>query len=300
MPLYKKLVTILPRNLETASQAHSLETKTKSRIITGGVIAGVFIGAFILGAVLLTALPTAPPPDVYGLRVIDGATGKELPTNEITYTLYGTNDLEDWVSFEELETGTDISSILEGDLDAEYSAWAVRFKADAVDHSDTLYDEDEGARAYYERWDTLVKGTMNTLVLYETPDTVGGIAWHSENLTVISAIASVWNQENFTVLIVGNMTQVNAMYVAGSNYENEVDDMPSLIFNFSEDVALSDLSIAGTTKRRVNATAIAFDFYMISATPTIVDCIWGEDAPGTMAIDSGYVSFGDDVLFNFA
>ena len=297
-----------PRNLETKSKAklHASTYKPETRKGWLQILAvvGVAALAFIIGTALFTAIPTGgggtPPAQVFGLNPIDGMSGKTLPDNVIQYTIYGTDDKDDFSAFDSLVSGTDLSNIDESDLDTDYTYFIIRFRADAVAHSSALFVKDQGTRIFYERWAEIYRGIPNTLVLYEKFNLVAGIVWDSVNMAVISNISTVGAYQNITMLVQGNSTQTNAMYIAGKNYANEEDDSPSIIVTFNGSISLSDFNIAGTTKTRVNSTAIKYEFYQITASPALFNGIWNTDAASSLGVKRVQVLYGQNYLFRFA
>ncbi|MHA1892069.1 MAG: hypothetical protein ACTSYS_13835 [Promethearchaeota archaeon] len=267
--------------------------------LIGGVALLVIIGIVTYYGFFAPGLSQQPAQQGFSITVKDGSRQIEISDSDITYTLYGTDDLSEWSEFEEIENGTSLS-ISSGDLDG-YTYYVVKMNA-TVSKSD--YDADDAGidkidekydHEFYTRWFVIDPNSANTFYLYEKPSAVGIVAVYSENFTAITNVSTVEATTNVTFIVGSNKTQQHAYYVQGSNYQNEYDDSPTILVNFNTTISLSDVTMVGASKIRYNSTAIRFEFTQISSVPTILDLKW-DDEVTNKAISDVSLLFGETSL----
>lgn len=269
-------------------------------ILVGASVGGYMIADFAADGQLFNIAPVTPTPTTptgFSIKTYDGATIDLLDNGDFDYTLYGTDDLSDWVSFDEIEDGDSLGDISTADL-VDYDYFVVRYNG-TIEIEDPADEDEELDVHMYERWAQITPGVTNTLYSYQTPTTVGTFGYYSLNMTTITTTAET-NQvnglKNITLIVASNLTENNAMYITGQNFENEINDYPYFEITFNTTIAMSNFSISSTSKSRVNATALRFGFDMISSTPQAFNCIWGSTADRFTAILAIHVYYGDTLL----
>jgi hypothetical protein len=250
------------------------------------VIAVGGLGILLLGNYVgwwSIAQPTTPPTTEFDISVMDGMTGKTLPNGDFNYTLLGTDNLDDWLEFEEIKEGdslSEISASIFADPDNEYANYVVKYVG-LVEHDDDLYGEDYdwGDRAYYERWDIIDPSGNNVLVAYQTPSDADFVTVNSESFAIIDlATANVSATTNFTIIAGSNATQEDAIYMSGANYQNEQDDYVVFQIQFNDTVSLSEFAVKGASKLRANSTTINYRVGSLGPTATSYICEWDHEA----------------------
>jgi hypothetical protein len=255
-----------------------------------------------------SALPPGEEPAVYSMKARDGMRNIDLPKDQIHIRFFGVvgNDLSDFGSFDLLVTGH-LEDLVTSDFDtASYDNFVIAvtgnvLKAWWVDQddlnkagvveADTTYDH-----VYYERFFVVSKTIANTLVLYEQPSTSGIVVLNAETFNAVNMTAGLIGKVNATILVQSNHTQNRAAWIAGPNYENELDDMPAIVVRCNDTIALADLSIAGTTKSRVNSTALRFEFTAIMSDPQVFQLKWGDSVTHHVKANQISLQWDSDML----
>lgn len=242
-------------------------------------------------------LPGEEP--VYSIEVWDGVEGIQLDTSDFNYTLWGTDNLDDWVDFEEIEDGNDLDDITEADLtdeDNDYLFFVVNYSGYVEEESMDEWENDYlGDRTYSERWSVLNINAKNMLLSYQKPSDSGIALLNSETFEALNYSMELNTTTNFTIVASSNVSQPSAKYVTGYNYQDEMDLTPRIIMTFNGSVNSGDISISGTTKDRVNDTALEFSFYELSATPQFFIAEWNPDETA-LAITHVELYYGEELL----
>lgn len=263
-------------------------------LVLGAIGVGTYFVGNYLGLWSITQVP--PSQEGFSIHVVDGMLGKTLPNDEFSYVLYGSNDLADWLEFDELDSDDSLSHITTGDFEEDYTYFVIAYTG-LVEHDDTIYGEahDIGTRAYYARWVVLDTTGPNVLIAYQTPSDSDFLLVNSETFQNI-AYTDIPDQQNFTVIAAINQSQINdAKWVAGPNYSNEEDDYLILKFTFNVTIALTDVSMSGASKYRISDTVIGFKFTELSGIASVFHLEWGEDAPDCV-INDYKLYFGQTLL----
>jgi len=267
--------------------------------LVAGTALLIILGVVIYYGFFTPGLVSQPATSGFSITVKDGSRQIEISDSDITYTLYGTDNLDEWSEYEQIENGTSLS-ISSSDLDG-YTYYVVKMNA-TVSKSD--YDSDDDGitktdekydHLFYDRWFVIDPDAPNTFYLYEKPSAVGIVAVYSQNFTAISDISTVEATTNITFIVASNKSQPHAMYVQGPNYQNEYDDAPTILVNFNTTISLSDITLSGATKIRYNSTAIRFEFSEISSVPSVLDLKWDDEVTNKAIADVSLL-FGETEL----
>jgi len=244
----------------------------------------------------LDTLSAIDVPTTFSIEVIDGMTLESLDEGDFDYTLYGSDDLNDWLSFDTIDSGSGLNKISDSDLDTDdYTYFVVAYNGTRP-NSDFDEEDQLGDRTYYERWAQLQKGKKNTLYAYWQPSSAGIVAVNQDSFAYINvATSNITTAANATFMVGTNATQEDSAYVSGSNYQNEISDAPSIVIHFNTTVALSDFSVSGTSKSRVNSTAIKYSFSMLSPIVQTFEGNWDPDA-ADIQINQAHLQWKDTVL----
>lgn len=263
------------------------------------VLGAIGVGTYFIGNYLgLWSIAQVPPAEEqFSIHVVDGMLGKTLPNDEFDYVLYGSDDLTDWLEFEEVDADDSLDHITVADFADDFNYFVIAYNA-SVEHDDNIYGEDNdwGVRNYYTRWSILDPEGPNVLIAYQTPSDTDFVLINSETFANIAFTTDIADQLNFTIIAAINQSQRDvAKWVAGPNYESEVADYLTIRLTFNVTIALTDISISGTSKYRISDTVIGFKFAELSAVPTVLNVVWDDDAPDCV-INNYALYFGDTQL----
>jgi hypothetical protein len=274
-----------------------LPTWLKAVIIAGVVVGGAWaIVGGLQYAGLLSIFPVPAEPTAFEITVTDGKTLDSLELDNFDYTLYGTDDLSEWLDFDVIESGSGLGRIADGDLDlADYKYFVTSYNG-TVPEDD--FDDDLGDRVYYLRWAQLLKGEANQLVALQKPTTARALAISLETLAYINIAGSALNGSvNCTWILGTNGSQPDAAYTYGWNYETNAWNKPRLVLTYNATVT-SDIamSIKGTTRVRVSGTVYSYEFSELGAAALLLDGIWGDDATKFYKVSTAALYYGDTAL----
>lgn len=273
-------------------------------ILTIALLAGISLGVYFVGDQLgLWTFGQEPTPtptvETFDLQVMDGVNGEFLDNDAFSYTLYGTDDLDDWLEFEVIETGSSIDNIKDSDLE-DYNNYVVAYTGDH-EHDDDIFGEDHdiGNRAYYQRWAVIdPNGGLQTLIAYQTPESCNAFFFHANNFTLVDLTShNLTYATNFSMMVgcAVNESTEDRLYAYGVNYQNEIPDQPNVILNFNGSVQLAEISGSGMAKDRVNSTAIRFSFNQLGPVPQSFEFAW-DDSVDDLEIISWELEFGETSL----
>ncbi len=242
----------------------------------------------------LSIFPTPTTPTGFSITVTNGKTLDSLSLDDFDYTLYGTDDIGEWLDYEIIESGTGLGRIAAGDLE-DYTYFVVTYNGTAPEDD---YDDGLGDRVFYLRWAELQTGVKNALVAYQKPSAVGVTALRTDNLKNINIAGSALNGSvNCTFIIGSNGTQKDAAYVYGWNFENADWDKPRLVLTYNATVTSSiALTIKGLTRVRVSATVYSYEFNELGASLLQAEGVWGDDATKFYKVSTAALYFGDTAL----
>lgn len=263
-------------------------------LIVGG---GFLLYYFVFGPQSILAPDIEPTPS-FSIVTYDGSTGDILDNDDFDYNLYGLDDdINDWVGSELIESGSSLDKIVSGDLE-DYDFYVIQVNGTVEEE---FFDDDEGDRTYYARWFQLVPGIENEIQMYQQPSDTNFVVVAHETFDVITNLTAspIVAIDNFTIIAGTNASQDDAWWVQGNNYENEVNDYVSFVLGANDTMALSDISISGTTKTRVNSTAIRFNFNMLGSIPKSFECLWNSETED-LQIDTIELYHGDTLLASLA
>lgn len=278
--------------------------KTGGNLRTIGIVSAIGIAVVavaLLGIWIFT--PPAPASTLgtgqFSIELVDGKTADVLNNNDFDYVLWGVDDDPlDFVGYTEIESASGVGSVGAGDLDG-YDFYIIRVNGTVTED---FYDDGGADRTYYNRYFILTEDVKNSLTVYQEPSAAGFGLFNLETFAVLDLpTANVTYATNFTIIASGNSSQVgsaHAAYVEGPNYENEVDDAPNFVIQANDTFALSDLSISGCEKSRVNSTSIRYSFIEIGPIPTAFYAKWSGDAvlAEDLEIITVQMNFGDTEL----
>lgn len=261
-------------------------------LIAAVIITGIVAGSFLIYQ-LVTPKSIIEIPGAYSLAVKDGKTNVNLGLDNFDYTLYGTDDLAEWLDYEVIESGSGLSRIAAGDL-VDYEFFVVRFNGTVPEED---FDDELGDRIYYERWAEITTGA-NVLTAFQTPSTVGVVAINTNTLAVVNIGGSeLVGNVNVTFFIAGNGSQEFAAYVLQFNYETQDFDRPRLLLTYNATVT-SDiaLTIKGTTRVRVSATVYSYTFTELGPVANVFMAEWGESATTAYKVSTAALYYGETAL----
>lgn len=256
--------------------------KTSSSPLTGaGLIviiavasgAGLFFWGAATGWKFGLALITPPPTTGFSVGVWDGVSFEKLNNGDFKYVLYGTNNLGNWPSFNEIENGDSLDSIASGDLTG-YTYYVMKYDG-IVEIDDPKNSDNKMDVTYYVRWSQIFVDTGNVLYTYREPSATGIIAITSEDFVPVDLVAGVAAPKNITIIVATNSTETLAAWVLGHDYQAEADVQPNIVITFDGAVTNPDFSVSGTTKTTYSSTALRFSFDTINVSPQTLTGSWG-------------------------
>lgn len=294
MPKDPKGTKPCPTTLRGKAARWSCWGKGTQALFVIGLLAGAGVitwGALTNWKFTFALITPTPTPTGFSVKVYDGVTLDLLDNGDFNYTLYGTDNLNDWVDFEKIEGDDSLSGLAAADL-VDYDFFVIKF-AGTVEIENPKNTDETMDVIYYERWVQVTTGA-NVLYSYRQPTTTGVVVLDSESFTAVNITAGIDDPTNVTIIVASNATETNAAWVKFYSYQDEADVTPYFLVEFDGAVAMSDFSIGGCSKIRYNSTALKFSFDKIDSSPQIFMGKWGE-ASG-LTIEKFSVFFGDDEL----
>lgn len=241
-------------------------------------------------------IPGQTPTTAFVVTMTDGKTADDLSLDDFDYTLYGADDLSEWLDYEVIESGSGLGKIVASDLDAaDYAYWVVKYNGTV---EEDFFNDTLGERTYAVRWGQLLQNTNNQLMAYQKPSSVGVVALNSETLAYLNISGSaLTGVVNCTWIIGSNASQLDASWTYGWNYQTNSWDKPRLVVTYNATVT-SDIamSIKGTTRVRVTGTIYSYELSEITASALVLDGIWGDSATKFYKVSTAALYYGDTAL----